>query len=497
MKSTIIHAEAMAWLKDQPANSFDAFFADPPYGLSPDGVARDWDQISRLRHRENFGREEYAPEKGRGFMNKKWDAGVPGPSFWREVLRVLKPGAPVLAFGGSRTYHRMVCAIEDAGFRVVDKIAWIYGQGMPKSHNISKSIDKKLGVKRKVVGTRTLVGSAALSLKEKGGTYASGTSSQGRTVDIDVTEAVRDEARAWGGHGTALRPSIEDIVLAHKPWDGTIAESCMKWGTGGVWVDGCRLEGQEYTQEEWSAKGAVGTPSPVYGKHKLSATDLPPGRWPPNVVLDEEAAAMMDEQSGNRPGMSGGGKHKAAYAGGMFGGIDCEHTARADNGGASRFFYIAKVSKWERDFGCDALPLRSPAETVERVDGSAGIDHARVGAGRSGAGVRNHHPTLKPIALTEWAAKLILPPTRGIGCEFGPRRLLNIFGGSGSEHIGAIRAGWDEVVSVEREDEYIPILQARIAKWATIPNDLPVDKVRGNEPDPRQVTIEDILRGLE
>jgi site-specific DNA-methyltransferase (adenine-specific) len=177
----------------------------------------------------------------------------------------------------------------------------------------------------------------------------------------------------------------------------------------------------------------------------------------------------------------------------MFGAIDSPVIRPPDHGGASRFFYVAKVDKWERDFGCELLPLRAPADTVDRKPDSAGIGNARAGAGRSGEGVRNHHPTLKPIELTTRYARLILPPPRP-----SPRRLLNIFSGSGSEAIGAIRAGWDEIVCVEMDPEYVEIARHRVRRWQSLPAHMTVAHIKATAiPDnPAQVTIEDVLGRL-
>lgn len=431
MTVTVVHAEALAWLKTQPDCSFDAFFADPPYGLSPDGRARNWDDIEALRD----GKER------KGFMGKAWDAGVPGPTFWLEVLRVLKPGAPILAFGGTRTYHRLVCAMEDAGAEPCDTLMYLFGMGFPKSYNISIGIDAKAGAVREIVGK-----------SERHNSFRAGTgASTGHGIGIpDLTAPATPDAERWNGYGTALRPAFEPCVLACKPFEGTIVANALKWGVGGLWIDGCRLP---------------------RGSSLAMA-----GGWPPNVMLDEEAALALDEASGVRTsGMKVGGKYAretGVHAGGQRSdGVACY----ADSGGASRFFYCAKVSRWERDFGCEALPLRTPGEAVDRETGAPGTVHGRSGAGGSGDGIRNHHPTLKAIDLTRWLATLILPPPRPDGA---PRRLLNGFAGSGSEAIGAMRAGWDEVVSIEREAEYIPALEARVRRWRDVPLDMTTAEAR-------------------
>lgn len=305
------------------------------------------------------------PPYGLSFMGHGWDHGVPSADVWREVLRVMKPGAYLLAFGGTRTFHRLVCAIEDAGFEVRDVIAWMYGSGFPKSHN-----------------------------------------------------------GPWGG--TALKPAYEPILVARRPLEGTVAANVQAHGCGGLAIDACRVGGVPSPSVQ-RRKGKI-PPSepggiwPTAGDRSAWAKphrgeDL--GRWPANVILDEEAGAALDAQSGERPGMSGGGKHKPGAKGGMFGAIDCTHTARGDSGGASRFFYCPKASRAERGEG-------------------------------------NVHPTVKPLALTRYLARLILPPVEGA-------RLVVPFCGSGSEVIGALQAGWAHVEGIDSWDVAVKIARARIA----------------------------------
>lgn len=403
MKYQITNDDSLNYLKTQPGNSYDGCLCDPPYG---------W-----------------------GFMGKKWDASTPDAALWREVYRTLKPGAHLLAFGGPRTYHRLAIAIEEAGFEIRDCISWIFGSGMPKSTNISKLIDKRAGAEREVVGTWKPTGSARPVKGSKG--HANKRPNSGELeydeAELPITVGATPLAKAFGGYGTGLKPSVEMICVARKPIEGTLAENAEAWGTGGLNISECRVG--------------------EFKDHNVAT-----GRWPGNVILDEDAGGTLDAQSGDRPGMSGGGKHRADYGGGMFGGIDGNPShARADSGGASRFFFSAKVSRKEREAGCDALPRRSPSETVDREPDSAGIENPRAGAGRTGKGVANHHSTLKPISLTTYLAKLILPPARG--------RMLCPFGGAGSEAIGACLAGWAFVDVIEREAEYIPIIEARMAHW--------------------------------
>ncbi len=381
----IICGEVTETLRSFQDNSFDAVFCDPPYGLS--------------------------------FMGNKWDYDVPSVALWQEVLRVCKPGAALLAFGGTRTYHRMVVNIEDAGWEIRDQLAWIYGSGFPKSHDVSKALDK--GHVRKIIGEKmTPSGKPASSYRPNTHLqYATGaqnsTSHQSRH-DNNLYAPTTDLAKEWNGYGTALKPAHEPIVLARKPLEGTVAKNVAKWGCGALAIDATRVGTEEITINRFTdgmkpfGEGA-GHP---YESNKVV------GRWPANVILDEIAGEILDEQSGNRKGMSGGGKHKDGYAGGMFGAIDSVATARGDSGGASRFFYCAKANKRERGLG-------------------------------------NTHPTVKPTKLTAYLSSLIKPPTGG--------KILIPFSGSGSEIIGALDAGWLDVTGIELDPDYVRIAESRIA----------------------------------
>jgi hypothetical protein len=374
---------------------FDAVACDPPYGLS--------------------------------FMGKAWDRGVPGEPIWRLVLELLRPGAFVAAFGGTRTYHRLACAIEDAGFEVRDCLSWLYASGFPKSLDVSKAIDKAAGVERAVIGSRR-------TSQPTGNAYAQDewTKARRQAHDVDYTAPATGAARTWDGYGTALKPAWEPCILAMKPLDGTFAANVLEHGTGAINVEGCRIG-----TEGGTAKGTFPRePSQgVYGNGINGACeilDIGKGRWPANVALDEDAAAMLDEQSGKltsgaNPTRRGSDKFREAY-GDFRGQRECVAHRGADSGGASRFFYVAKVATAERNAGLEA-------------------------------GDPCRHPTLKPVKLAEWIAKLLLPPPREDG---SPRRLLVPFSGAGSEVAGALRAGWDEVVGIERSEEYAAWSRKRI-----------------------------------
>jgi site-specific DNA-methyltransferase (adenine-specific) len=228
------------------------------------------------------------PPYGLSFMGKKWDYDVPSVDFWKEVYRVLKPGGHVLSFGGTRTYHRMVVNIEDAGFEIRDQIMWLYGSGFPKSHNIGKAVDKLQGNEREVVGKKSAEIFDNTILKKQGSMMGS---PEGRIRgNIEITKGQSE----WEGWGTALKPANEPICVARKPLsEKSVAENVLKWGTGGINIDGCRVgsESMSYIRNE-KDKGVIG-----FGMNKYES-ETTEGRFPANIILDEEAGKLLDEQSG-------------------------------------------------------------------------------------------------------------------------------------------------------------------------------------------------------
>lgn len=420
----IVQGDVLASLRDLPSNEFDAVLSDPPYGFS--------------------------------FMGKKWDYDVPSVEVFRELLRVLKPGGLMLTFGGARTSHRMTCNIEDAGFEIRDVLMWLYGKGFPKSLNVGLAIDKAAGATREVVGTRTLTGNAAYVEGGHGfAEMAQGKRTTGSKA-VDVTAPATPLAKQWDGYGTALKPAYEPIILARKPLDGTVAANVAKWGTGALAIDACRIDG---AGDKPTFVRSGGESANAYGdglnRSNRTGDRTDEGRWPANLLLDEDAGAELDASVAptksvpyreNAPPEGAVLPLKARTAGGY-----------ADAGGPSRFFYCAKVSTKEREAGCAALPQRTAGEMTESAEDGARLESPRTGAGRTG-GARNHHPTLKPIALTRWLASLVKPPTEGA-------QLLVPYSGAGSEMIGALLAGWPLVFGIEGEAEYVEIANARIADW--------------------------------
>jgi site-specific DNA-methyltransferase (adenine-specific) len=391
------------------AESVDAIVSDPPYGLS--------------------------------FMGKGWDHGVPGVEFWTEALRVAKPGAHLLAFGGTRTYHRLACAIEDAGWEIRDCVMWVYGSGFPKSHDVSKAIDKAARAEREVVGPKVYAGGHVQNHSgvSHGGSYC-GFDHSGTTM---ATAPATDAARQWSGWGTALKPAWEPIIVARKPLVGTVAENVLRYGTGGINVDGCRVEASDgrplIESRSDAANNAFG--DGLNGSRCAGVTTL--GRWPANLIHDgsEEVVGLFPvTKSGGQNATS---ESQPGYAGGWTrpGG-----KGHHDSGSAARFFYCAKASKADRDEGCEGLPLRKEGtwggEEDDLSDGKKKI-HPR----------RNHHPTVKPTALMRYLCRLVTPPG-GV--------VLDPFTGSGSTGKAAIREGF-RFIGIEREAEYVDIAKARIA----------------------------------
>lgn len=374
---SLLSGDCLEKLKTLKSNSIDSIVTDPPYGLS--------------------------------FMGKKWDYQVPSVEIWKEALRVLKPGGHLLSFGGTRTYHRMVVNIEDAGFEIRDCIQWLYGSGFPKSHNIKEGKFK--------------------------------------------------------GHGTALKPANEPIVVARKPLEKglTVAQNVLKYGCGAINIDGSRIEAADQAVLDAAVKRMTGN-SANSGAFQ-SSTQIKPnsaiGRWPANIVLDEAAAEMLDEQSGNRPGMSSGGKHKSDAKSGMFGKIDGNSShIRNDSGGASRFFYVAKASKSERNAGLDEC-THNECDTKCTLITKKTKQGARPGSPdatgkfpdhdhRESGG--NNHPTVKPIKLMQYLINLVTPPNGTV---------LDPFMGSGSTGVAAKNLK-RKFIGIELSQEYFEIAKKRI-----------------------------------
>jgi len=388
------------------AESVDAIVSDPPYGLS--------------------------------FMGKGWDHGVPGDQFWREALRVAKPGAHLVAFGGTRTYHRLACAIEDAGWEIRDCLMWVYGSGFPKSHDVSKAMDKAAGVSPDRV---TVNEHGSL-----GGLGKAGWNGTPRHLHYDTPKT--DLARQWDGWGTALKPAWEPIILARKPLVGTVAANVARYGTGALNVDGCRVDGETIKPR----KGGF-SDSPVYGSSPGGVFGGRDGRWPANVVHDG-SQMVLDLFPVTGPAKRGvrDPNGSMGYHGGASGlpGVVSGHE---DNGGsAARFFYCAKASKADRDAGLDDMPEATPGQRTERAEGSAGVTAYAGGRGPA----RNIHPTVKPTDLMRWLVRMVTPPGGMV---------LDPFMGSGSTGKAAMLEGM-RFVGIDITPEYLEIARRRIGHAA-------------------------------
>ena len=480
-KTKLMLGDNIESLRKLPDNSIDSVVTDPPYGLS--------------------------------FMNKKWDHDVPSIEFWKEVYRVLKPGGHVLSFGGTRTYHRMTVNIEDAGFEIRDQIMWLYGSGFPKSHNIGKAVDKIQGNEREVIGT----------LADKDPRYASPRNGSANnelkygsivTSNKDEIPPLTKGYSKWEGWGTALKPANEPICVARKPLsEKTIADNVLKWGTGGINIDGCRVGSEEKPVFDKSNQ-QKGNVFDVGSKRTGEYTTE--GRFPANIILECTCDDMikgetgsikisnngtanyfpeqntlnkgvetkhyndkgdihtdpncpcrvLDEQSGLlKSGDGKSGKHKINRNGNTDGvckmdmGKSNDAIHYGDKGGASRFFYNAKVSKKERNEGLEGFEEKSIEGLGHGLDRICSICEAPQLKPCDCEGnkwivrpKKNTHPTVKPISLMAYLCRLITPQG-GL--------VLDPFMGSGSTGCAAIEEGF-RFAGMEMEEQYFEIAKARI-----------------------------------
>jgi DNA modification methylase len=430
--SMLIFGDCLEKLPGLDADSIDSCVTDPPYHL--------------------------------GFMGKQWDGGDIAfrPEVWREVYRVLKPGAHLLAFGGTRTYHRMACAIEDAGFEIRDCVMWLYGSGFPKSHDVSKGIDEHIfnewldahpierekyheqmrqagdssearaHVKnkfRKAAGAeREVVGFTNPSDPRQSAKGVWGQDGTHRLEPLAITRSATEAAKAWEGWGTALKPAVEPIVFARKPLsEKTVAANVLRWGTGAINVDGCRVEAKDQDDltaaRQAFAKSDIHTKSNIGGRFLNSKNIIPnmtPGRWPANVIHDGS-----DEVVGAFPAQAGGGDNREKGSGKRLGGFGNVGHAKGDSepnsvlysdcGSAARFFYSPKADGLERN--------------------------------------KSAHPTIKPLDLMRYLVRLVTP--RG-------GTVLDPFAGSGTTGEAALNEGM-KCVLIEREAEYRDDIERRLS----------------------------------
>jgi len=408
----VICGDSLKVLKRMPENCVDSCVSDPPYGIN--------------------------------FMGKKWDYDVPAVEVWEELLRVLKPGAHILIACGTRTQHRMAVNIEDAGFEIRDLVSdlysrsealrkltqtltreqlkllqlalgndniccWAYGSGFPKSLDIGKAIDKQAGAEREVVSKRTDgVSSPGISTKRP-------TKNEGIWVKgFDITSPATPEACQWDGWGTNLKPAVELWTLARKPLsEKTIAENVLKWGTGGLNIDECRVEHNEPEKiTNRTAPKSNGEKMGMFKSNGLLASPNDRGRFPANLIHDgsDEVVSLFPNTTS--------GSHNPHIQGSRAGFNTCEYNTfgnNGDSGSAARFFYVAKASR------------------AERGDG-------------------NIHPTCKPVALMRYLIELITPPD-GL--------TIDSFLGSGTSAVAAYELG-RKFIGIERELKYVGISRRRL-----------------------------------
>lgn len=404
-KVTLYGGDSRDVLRDIADNSIDSCVCDPPYALVSIVKRFGGDGAAAVKVPEG-GSGAYARASS-GFMGKQWDTGDTAFSveFWAQVMRVLKPGGHVVAFSGTRTYHRLAVAIEDAGFEIRDQLAWVYGSGFPKSHDVSKGIDKASGVK---FDAKPASGVGFMGPEGPGG------------YNVTKNQLTRsgestDAAIKWQGWGTALKPAWEPICLARKPLIGTVAANVLEHGTGALNIDGCRVEGENTTtkirtvgdrsREQYRTGTTVGGNIP---------TDH--GRWPANIVHDGSDEVLAGFPDSKSSGGSGEASQNFTSKNGIYGEFAPKQRANAgglgDSGSAARFFYTAKADKLDR--------------------------------------IGSKHPTVKPVDLMQWLCRMVTPPG-GV--------VLDPFAGSGSTGEAAWREGFSAIL-IEREEEY----QADIAE---------------------------------
>lgn len=421
-------------LKRMADNSLDAVVTDAPYGLG-----KEPDPLQLIQAWSTTG---YMEIKGKGFMGKEWDAFVPQPAFWKEVYRVLKPGGYVLCFFGTRTYDWGTLAMRLAGFEIRDCIQWIYGSGFPKSLNVSKAIDKAAGVDRIIVREHPMPAG-----NKKGGNTLN-MSLHGMPETSYITASTTNEAKIWDGYGTALKPAYEPICVARKPLDGTVAENVLKHQCGAINIDECRLE----TRTNKKSFGSFESTKNTYSKFEKRTEEWignPLGRFPSNLIIDDFILGIIDEQSG----ITGGDKREEKIQKGSNG--DIGFTTHKDGsttpcyqdiGGASRFFYCAKSSPSDRDYGLSG----EGKEAGFRNDSGRGLGNQYNVPMR-----KNNHPTVKPISLMRYLVRLVKTP-------FDTCTIADFFLGSGTTGIACMLEGINFVGS-ESEEESFDTAERRIS----------------------------------
>lgn len=411
IKPQLLQGNCLELMRAIPNDSLDSIVTDPPYEL--------------------------------GFMGKGWDStgiaySVP---MWKECLRVLKPGGHLLSFGGSRTYHRMASAIEDAGFQIRDQIMWVYGSGFPKSLDVSKAIDKNAGAIREVIGEHPNPAG------NKAGGNSLNMSLVGMPETATLTAPATVEAQQWDGWGTALKPAHEPIVLARKPLIGTVVQNVLEYGTGALNIGVSRIPGEAVPinkLEKWSGFGEEKCP-------EYTATVNNEGRWPANLIHDG-SDEVLNEFAKYGESKSTVGKPRSSAKSGEGWGMTATGAEYSDKGSPARFFYCAKANKKDRNEGCEHLEQKTAGEATDRQAGSQGLNSPRAGAGRT-SGAQNFHPTVKPTELMRYLCKMVTPPGGTV---------LDPFMGSGSTAKAALLEGFG-FIGIEQDAAYHKIASERIS----------------------------------
>ena len=396
----LLKGDCLETLKEIPDSSIDSVVTDPPYHLQSIVDRFGKEGASPAQH----GTDGLYKRSSKGFMGKTWDGGDIAfrTEIWKECLRVLKPGGHLVAFGGTRTIHRITCSIEDSGFEIRDQLAWLYFSGFPKNRNISLDIDKMRGK------AETLTGGYCYGSADKIRRPKLDNASQGAPKHIPSSE----DTEKWKDFGTALKPAMEPAALARKPLEKglTIAQNVLKWGTGAINISKSRFR---YGDPCWVGPQEIGDPNRYKntsgGSFNGSLSDdkrsfdpvvgHPLGRWPANI------------------------------------------------------YQCPKPSRRETEAGLDHLPTKTGFDLNGRKPENVGHLTPSCGTGRTATDIRNTHPTVKPVTLLSWIINLITPPG-GV--------ILDPFLGSGSTAVAAITNGFD-IIGCELTDEYFPIIEGRVA----------------------------------
>jgi len=396
--------EGMKQLDD---NVVDTVIVDVPYGLG--FMDKEWDIFDKINRNIKFDNLPRYNTNNLYEFTLKWS---------KEALRVAKPGSTLLCFGGTRTWHKIACGLEDAGWLLKDTLMWLYGSGFPKSYDISKGIDKKFGNKGEVIGKIKGFGCSSLSIKakeENARPYKKGLPYL--HADKNIYAPFSKEAKEWDGYKShGLKPAWEPILMCMKPNDGGYVDNALKWGVSGLNIDGGRIQYQndddKINAQSSRKSNTIDSIFPMGGFDRSNREHIQ-GRFPSNVILDETSAEMLDKQGHN------------------------------DSGGASRFFYVAKASSDERNMGCSELEIKSNRVNAPRHSEEEKISHY----------MNNHHPTVKPLKLMEYLCNLTKTPKGGL--------VMDCFCGSGTTLMAAKKTGrkW---MGFDNCQEYVDIAKKRV-----------------------------------